>query len=279
MALDVRQAVSFADVFVVATGRSDRQVRAIADGIAEALAKPGEKPLGIEGYDEGRWVLIDFGDVIVHVFQPDVRAALRPRAAVERSAPCSTSRRRARAQEGVMTRPVMLVVLDGFGIGDGGPADATAQAHTPFLDHARRHHPCARIETSGEAVGLPPGQMGNSEVGHMTMGAGRIIEMDMTRIGKALRGDELERNPALGQAFAAAAQPGVTLHLLGLVSDGGVHSHQEHLEALLAHCGAAACGPPCTSSSTAATRRRARASLSCARCCRTSRPAADAWRP
>ncbi len=135
-----------------------------------------------------------------------------------------------------MTRPVLLVVLDGFGIGDAGPADATARAHTPFLDAARLHHPCARIETSGEAVGLPPGQMGNSEVGHMTMGAGRIIEMDITRIGKALRGDELERNPALGQAFAAAAKPGVTLHLLGLVSDGGVHSHQEHLEALLAHC-------------------------------------------
>jgi len=130
----------------------------------------------------------------------------------------------------------MLVVLDGFGIGDGGPADATARAHTPFLDQARREHPTARIETSGEAVGLPPGQMGNSEVGHMTMGAGRIIEMDITRIGKALRGDELERNPALSEAFAAAAKPGVTLHLLGLVSDGGVHSHQEHLEALLAHC-------------------------------------------
>jgi 2,3-bisphosphoglycerate-independent phosphoglycerate mutase len=135
-----------------------------------------------------------------------------------------------------MTRPVMLIVLDGFGIGDGGADDATARAHTPFLDQARREHPCARIETSGEAVGLPPGQMGNSEVGHMTMGAGRIIEMDITRIGKALRGGALEKNPALAQAFAAAARPGVTLHLMGLVSDGGVHSHQEHLEALLAHC-------------------------------------------
>ena len=73
MALDVRQAVSFADVFIVATGRSDRHVRAIADGIAEALAQAGEKPLGIEGYEEARWLLMDFGDVIVHVFQPDVR--------------------------------------------------------------------------------------------------------------------------------------------------------------------------------------------------------------
>ena len=73
VALDVRQAVSFADVFIVATGRSDRHVRAIGDGIAEALAQAGEKPLGIEGYAEGRWLLMDFGDVIVHVFQPDVR--------------------------------------------------------------------------------------------------------------------------------------------------------------------------------------------------------------
>lgn len=73
VALDVRQAVSFADVFVVATGRSDRQVRAIGAGIAEALAKLGEKPLGIEGEEEGRWLLMDFGDVIVHVFQPEVR--------------------------------------------------------------------------------------------------------------------------------------------------------------------------------------------------------------
>jgi ribosome-associated protein len=73
VALDVRQAVSFADTFVVATGRSDRHVQSIGDGIAEALARSGEKPLGIEGYQEGRWLLMDFSDVIVHVFQPEVR--------------------------------------------------------------------------------------------------------------------------------------------------------------------------------------------------------------
>ena len=73
VALDLRQAVSFADTFIVATGRSDRHVRSIGDGIAEALAQTGEKPLGIEGYQEGRWLLMDFSDVIVHVFQPDVR--------------------------------------------------------------------------------------------------------------------------------------------------------------------------------------------------------------
>ena len=130
----------------------------------------------------------------------------------------------------------MLVVLDGFGIGDGGPADATALAHAPFLARARRELAMARIETSGAAVGLPPGQMGNSEVGHMTLGAGRIIDMDMTRISKLLEGGGAARNPVLQQAFAALEKSGGRLHLLGLVSDGGVHSHQKHLEALLAHC-------------------------------------------
>ena len=134
-------------------------------------------------------------------------------------------------------RPVMLVVLDGFGIGDGGPSDSTAVAHTPFLDRARADHPSARIETSGEAVGLPPGQMGNSEVGHMTMGAGRIIEQDITRINHALERGELAHNAAIQDAFAALAETGGRLHLMGLVSDGGVHSHVKHLEALLAYCG------------------------------------------
>lgn len=73
VALDVREAVSFADTFVIATGRSDRHVQSIGDGIAEALAQAGEKPLGIEGYQEGRWLLMDFSDVVVHVFQPEVR--------------------------------------------------------------------------------------------------------------------------------------------------------------------------------------------------------------
>jgi 2,3-bisphosphoglycerate-independent phosphoglycerate mutase len=94
----------------------------------------------------------------------------------------------------------------------------------------------AKIETSGEAVGLPPGQMGNSEVGHMTIGAGRVVDMDMTRISKQLAGGGAARIPALQAAFAALAKSGGRLHVLGLVSDGGVHSHQSHLEALLAHC-------------------------------------------
>jgi 2,3-bisphosphoglycerate-independent phosphoglycerate mutase len=139
--------------------------------------------------------------------------------------------------ESEVSGPVMLVVLDGFGIGDGGATDSTAVAHTPFFDRARAERPMAQVETSGEAVGLPPGQMGNSEVGHMTIGAGRIIEQDMTRINHALERGELDRNPVVREAFAALGERGGRLHLMGLVSDGGVHSHVKHLETLLAYCG------------------------------------------
>jgi 2,3-bisphosphoglycerate-independent phosphoglycerate mutase len=130
----------------------------------------------------------------------------------------------------------MLIVLDGFGLGDGGPGDATAIAHAPFFERARRLYPTARLETSGESVGLPPGQMGNSEVGHMTMGAGRIMYQDMTRISKAFAESGPESVPAIRAALDAAAAGRGRLHLLGLVSDGGVHSHQDHLVALLGAC-------------------------------------------
>jgi 2,3-bisphosphoglycerate-independent phosphoglycerate mutase len=130
----------------------------------------------------------------------------------------------------------MLVVLDGFGLGDRGPADATALAHAPFLARADRGFPHARLETSGEAVGLPAGQMGNSEVGHMTMGAGRIRYQEITRISKAFADRGPEGVPAIREALDAAADGRGRLHLFGLVSDGGVHSHQEHLVALLGAC-------------------------------------------
>ena len=132
--------------------------------------------------------------------------------------------------------PVVLVVLDGFGIGDGGDSDATSRAHSPFLRNAAKTRPNARIETSGEAVGLPPGQMGNSEVGHMTMGAGRVIRQDMTRISDSLRDGGLQRNSAFQDALDTVLASGGTLHLMGLLSDGGVHSHQEHLYAILEEC-------------------------------------------
>ena len=137
----------------------------------------------------------------------------------------------------------MLIVLDGFGLGDGGPGDATAAAHAPFFARANRLWPHARLETSGEAVGLPPGQMGNSEVGHMTMGAGRIMYQDITRISKTFAERGPEGVPEIARALAAARAGHGRLHLFGLVSDGGVHSHQEHLIALLAACARAGVRP------------------------------------
>ncbi|MBW2448112.1 MAG: 2,3-bisphosphoglycerate-independent phosphoglycerate mutase [Deltaproteobacteria bacterium] len=129
----------------------------------------------------------------------------------------------------------MLIVLDGFGLGDGGDHDATAIGHTPFFDRADEAYPRAILETSGPAVGLPPGQMGNSEVGHMTMGAGRVIDQDITRITREIEAGGLASNAVLAETVAAVRRTGGTIHLMGLLSDGGVHSHQDHLVALLEH--------------------------------------------
>jgi 2,3-bisphosphoglycerate-independent phosphoglycerate mutase len=130
-------------------------------------------------------------------------------------------------------KPVCLIVLDGFGIGEGGPGDCTALADTPFFDRARRIWPHSRLATSGEAVGLPAGQMGNSEVGHMTLGAGRILYQDIVRIQRAIDAGELARNAVLGDLLEQAARGPRRIHLLGLVSDGGVHSSLGHLAGIL----------------------------------------------
>ena len=137
-------------------------------------------------------MLIDLDDLIVHVFVARSPRALRHRASVERRGRDSDPEP-APGRGRPVSGPVMLVVLDGFGLGDGGAGDATAQAHAPFFERARRLFPHAQLETSGVAVGLPPGQMGNSEVGHMTMGAGRIRHQDMTRISKAFEQERAGR--------------------------------------------------------------------------------------
>jgi 2,3-bisphosphoglycerate-independent phosphoglycerate mutase len=135
-----------------------------------------------------------------------------------------------------MAGPVMLIVRDGWGINPGGPAkrdengDATLLARTPFHDQLYRDYPAGRLSASGLDVGLPEGQMGNSEVGHLNLGAGRIVYQELTRINKAIADGELIRKPVLQESFAAARDH--RLHLLGLVSDGGVHSHYSHLIAL-----------------------------------------------
>jgi 2,3-bisphosphoglycerate-independent phosphoglycerate mutase len=129
--------------------------------------------------------------------------------------------------------PVVLVILDGWGIGRDEPGNAVLHARTPTMDRLWADYPHATLLTSGEDVGLPAGQMGNSEVGHTNMGAGFVVYQWLTRIDLAVANGELAANPALNRAIARAVDNGGTLHLLGLVSDGGVHSHIQHLIALL----------------------------------------------
>jgi 2,3-bisphosphoglycerate-independent phosphoglycerate mutase len=135
-----------------------------------------------------------------------------------------------------MAKPAILIIRDGWGINPNGRAravadgNATLLAKTPFHDHLYATYPGATLSASGMDVGLPDGQMGNSEVGHLNLGAGRIVYQDLTRINKAIADGELAKNPILVEAFDKAKSS--RLHFIGLVSDGGVHSHQDHLVAL-----------------------------------------------
>ncbi|MCW5924064.1 MAG: 2,3-bisphosphoglycerate-independent phosphoglycerate mutase [Saprospiraceae bacterium] len=131
-----------------------------------------------------------------------------------------------------MTKKAFLLILDGWGIGTKPEADAIKQANTPYFDHLWKEYPHSTLITHGEDVGLPDGQMGNSEVGHLNIGAGRIVWQELARINKAVRERELHNNKALLEALDYAKTTGKTVHFMGLVSDGGVHSHIEHLKAL-----------------------------------------------
>ncbi|MFL5925113.1 MAG: 2,3-bisphosphoglycerate-independent phosphoglycerate mutase [Gaiellaceae bacterium] len=124
---------------------------------------------------------------------------------------------------------VVLVVLDGWGCAPAGPGNAVELAETPVFDRLWREYPHTTLVASGEAVGLPPGQMGNSEVGHLTIGSGRVLDQDLQRVNRAIADGSFFENPALRAAF----DRGGDVHLLGLVSHGGVHSHIDHLQALL----------------------------------------------
>ena len=134
-----------------------------------------------------------------------------------------------------MTRakPLVLVILDGWGYRAEAKANAIAMAHKPTYDRLLREYPNTLIQTSGKYVGLPEGQMGNSEVGHLNIGAGRIVHMDSTRIELMIQNGEFFSQPVLLAAMKNARAGGRQLHLFGLVSDGGVHSYQSHLHALL----------------------------------------------
>ena len=131
----------------------------------------------------------------------------------------------------------MLIIMDGWGHGKVPAADAIAHANAPFVKSLYNKYPNTELITCGEAVGLPEGQMGNSEVGHLNIGAGRIVYQELQRINVAVRNGELEHSAVLNAAFNVAKGNGKTLHFIGLVSDGGVHSHIDHLKELctLAH--------------------------------------------
>jgi 2,3-bisphosphoglycerate-independent phosphoglycerate mutase len=130
-------------------------------------------------------------------------------------------------------KPAILIILDGFGWREETDGNAVAQAKKPNFDRYWETYPHTLLLASGEAVGLPQGQMGNSEVGHLNIGAGRVVYQDLTRISKAIREGTFAQNEVLSQAMKHVKEKGSKLHLLGLLSDGGVHSHIDHLLALL----------------------------------------------
>lgn len=126
-----------------------------------------------------------------------------------------------------------LIILDGWGLGNADGNNAIEVAQTPYVDSLNAHTPHATLRTDGEHVGLPDGQMGNSEVGHMNIGAGRVVYQDLLRIDRAVADGSMAEEPVLQEALRVATEPGKRLHLMGLVSRGGVHSQQAHLHALV----------------------------------------------
>jgi 2,3-bisphosphoglycerate-independent phosphoglycerate mutase len=128
-----------------------------------------------------------------------------------------------------MDKKTILVILDGWGYGDKSKSDVIAQTATPYFDSLLANYPNAKLQASGENVGLPDGQMGNSEVGHLNIGAGRIVFQDLVKINLAIRNNSIAKNPALVEAFDYAKKNNKQVHFMGLVSKGGVHSQQDHL--------------------------------------------------
>ena len=154
------------------------------------------------------------------------------------------------------------MILDGFGCAPAGPGNAVELAETPVFDRLWKDYPHSTLDASGEAAGLPPGQMGNSEVGHLTIGAGRRLYQDLMRVNKSIEDGSFFENPVLQAAF----ERGRNVHLLGLVSHGGVHSHIDHVRAL---SGSRPRRRGCMRSRTAATSRR-RAPRATSPSCRSS---------
>ncbi|MBW3467677.1 2,3-bisphosphoglycerate-independent phosphoglycerate mutase [Arthrospiribacter ruber] len=131
-----------------------------------------------------------------------------------------------------MEKKVILMILDGWGLATNPTVSAIDKAQTPFIDSLYQKYPHAKLDASGLAVGLPEGQMGNSEVGHMNIGAGRVVYQDLVKINKAVQEGDLNKHPVLVEAFEYAKSSGKKIHFIGLVSDGGVHAHIAHLKGL-----------------------------------------------
>jgi len=131
-----------------------------------------------------------------------------------------------------MNNRVLLMILDGWGLGDGSRSDVIANVSTPNMDRLSENYPSSRLQASGENVGLPDGQMGNSEVGHLNIGVGRIVYQDLVKINRAIESGELQKNKELDDAFMYAREKDKQVHFMGLLSDGGVHSLNRHLYAL-----------------------------------------------
>ncbi|WP_222166211.1 2,3-bisphosphoglycerate-independent phosphoglycerate mutase [Edaphocola aurantiacus] len=134
-----------------------------------------------------------------------------------------------------MSKKAMLIIMDGWGKGLVPASDAIRAAHTPYTDNLYHQYPNSEIITCGEVVGLPNGQMGNSEVGHLNLGAGRIVYQELQRVNVAIKDGSLRQNPVLVAAFDLAKVKGTKVHFVGLVSNGGVHSHIDHLKALCSY--------------------------------------------
>ena len=131
------------------------------------------------------------------------------------------------------TQPIMLVILDGFGHAAPSQHNAVSTAHTPCLDHLIKIGTTHILAAAGQAVGLPPGFIGNSEVGHLTIGAGRIIKQPITQLHELIDTNQFNNHPTLRNAYARIVRAGGRLHIMGLVSDAGVHSHIKHLYAFI----------------------------------------------
>lgn len=132
-----------------------------------------------------------------------------------------------------MRKKALLMILDGWGIGNHGKGDAIYNTPTPFIDSLNAHYPHSQLLASGENVGLPDGQMGNSEVGHLNIGAGRIVYQDLVKINRACADNSILDNPEIRSAYEYAKSTGKGLHLMGLTSTGGVHSSLDHLYKLI----------------------------------------------